>query len=53
VIIKDTSAFVGTLSIVDLLRKYIPDCTIIKISNKIELALGVDRLIFMKNSQIL
>jgi hypothetical protein len=35
VILKDTSAFVGSISIVDILKKYIPECTIIKISNKI------------------
>ena len=53
VIIKDTSAFVGSLSIVDLLKKYIPDCTIIKITNKAEAAFGVDRVIYMDNSVIL
>lgn len=53
VIIKDTTAFVGSLSIVDLLKKYIPECTIIKISNKIESAFGVDRIVYLENSVIL
>ena len=53
IIIKDTTAFVGSLSIVDLLKRYIPECTIIKISSKIESAFGVDRVVYMENSVIL
>ena len=53
VIIKDTSSFVGSISIVELLRKYIPDCTIIKINSSIDAALDVDRIISMQNSVIL
>ncbi len=53
VIIKDTTSFVGTLSIVEILRKYIPDCTIIEINNKIESALDSERIVSMENSVIL
>lgn len=45
VIIKDTTAFIGTLSIVDIVRKYIPESTIIKINGKPEAAFGVDRIV--------
>lgn len=53
VIIKDTTSFVGTVSIVDLIRKYIPDCTIIKINASIEASLDAERIIAMENSVIL
>ena len=49
VIIKDTPGFLGALSIVDLLKKYVPNCTIIKISNKIEAAFDVGRIIALEN----
>lgn len=53
VIIKDTPSFVGSISIVDLLRKHNPECTIIKIDNRIESAYGANRIIHMENSIIL
>lgn len=53
VIIKDTASFVGMLSIPEILRKYIPNCTIIKINNKIESAYGCDRVVFMENSVVI
>ena len=52
VIIKDTSAFLGTLSIYDVLKKYIPTCTVIKLSNKIENAFNVDRILSIENGAI-
>lgn len=53
VIIKDTAAFVGAISIVEILNKYIPDCTIIKLSNKIETAFDVDRIIALQDGILL
>ena len=53
IIIKDTSSFVGSISIVELLKKYIPDCTIIKINNNVDAALDAERVISMQNSAIL
>ena len=53
VIIKDTPAFVGAINIIDILKKYIPNCTIIKISNKIETAFDVDRIISLQNGVLL
>ena len=45
IIIKDTPSFIGSKSIVDIFRKYIPGCTIIKLSNKIEAGFDVDRIV--------
>lgn len=52
VIIKDTTAFIGHHSIVDILRKYIPDCTIIKINHRGEAAFGATRIVHIENSVI-
>lgn len=41
VIIMDTPPFVGRWSITELLRKYNPGCTIIKITNSLEVAYDV------------
>lgn len=52
IVIKDTTAFVGSTSIDIILRKYIPNCTIIKLSNKIEAAIDVDRIIALDNGVV-
>lgn len=52
VIIKDTPPFVGRWSIVDLLRKYSPKCTIIKITNSLEVAYDTDRILLLDKLRI-
>ena len=52
VIIKDTPPFVGRWSIVDLLRKYHPNCTIIKITNTLEVAYDADRILLLDKLRI-
>lgn len=47
VIIKDTSPFVGRFSIVELLKKHNPGCTIIKITNSLEVAYDTQRIILL------
>jgi energy-coupling factor transport system ATP-binding protein len=52
VIIKDTSPFVGRWSIVELLKKYNPGCTIIKITNSLEVAYDSNRIILLEKLRI-
>lgn len=52
VIIKDTPPFVGRWSIVDLLRKHNPKCTIIKITNTLEVAYDADRILLLDKFRI-
>lgn len=52
VIIKDTPPFVGRWSIVDLLRKHNPKCTIIKITNSLEVAYDADRVLLLDKLRI-
>ncbi len=47
VIIKDTPSFLGERSIVQIIENHIPNCTIIKISNKIEVCFDMDRIVYM------
>ena len=47
VVIKDTSPFIGTWSIKELLEKYNPKCTIIKITNNLEVAYDCHRIIYL------
>lgn len=47
VIIKDTPSFLGERSIVQIIENHIPNCTIIKISNKIEVSFDMDRVVYM------
>lgn len=50
IIIKDTTAFIGSLSIIEIIKKYIPESTIIRINGKPEAAFGVDRIVHFENS---
>jgi len=45
----DTHPFVDNWSIKDLLKKYTPSCTIIQITNSLEVALDVDRIILFED----
>jgi len=53
VILKDTTPFIDSLSIVDLLKKYNPGCTIIKITNTLEVAYDVSRIIYLEKLKLL
>lgn len=52
VIIFDTSPFVGKWSIVDLLKKYNPGCTIIKITNSLEVAYDMERVVLLEHMKV-
>jgi hypothetical protein len=52
VIIKDTVPFVDKWSIVDLLDKYNPGCTIIKITNTLEVAYDMKRIVYMEHLKV-
>lgn len=52
VIIKDTPSFLGERSIVQIIENHIPNCTIIKISNKIEVSFDMDRIVLMENLKV-
>lgn len=47
VVIKNTPSFLGERSIVQVIENHIPNCTIVKISNKIEVSFDMDRIVFM------
>lgn len=51
-IIKDTHPFIDTWSIVELIRKYNPLCTIIKITNTLEVAFDVNRIVLLEKLKI-
>lgn len=52
VIIKDTPPFVGRWSISELLRKYNSGCTIIKITNSLDVAYDVDRIVMLDHLRV-
>lgn len=52
VIIKDVASFLGSLSFIEDIFKKL-DCTIIKISNKVECSLDVQRIIYVKDHRIM
>jgi ABC-type multidrug transport system fused ATPase/permease subunit len=52
VIIKDIPSFIGSTSLIEELFKKM-NCTIIKISNKIESAVDVQRIIYVKDHRII
>lgn len=52
VIIMDTPPFVGRWSIKEILRKYNPGCTIIKITNSLEVAFDVERVVLLEHLNI-
>lgn len=52
VIIKDTPPFVGKWSIVELLKKYCPGCTIIKITNTLEVAYDMQRVVLLEHFKV-
>jgi ABC-type uncharacterized transport system fused permease/ATPase subunit len=47
VIIKDTPSFLGEHSIVQIIENHLPKCTIIKISDKIEVSFDMSIIVFM------
>lgn len=53
VIIMDTPPFVGRWSIKEILKKYNPGCTIIKITNSLEVAFDVERIVLMEHLHII
>jgi energy-coupling factor transporter ATP-binding protein EcfA2 len=53
VIVMDTPPFVGRWSINELLRKYNPGCTIIKITNSLEVAFDVERIVLLDHLQVI
>lgn len=52
VIIMDTPAFVGNWSIVQLLKKYNKGCTIIKITNSMNMAYDSDRVVLLEHMKV-
>ena len=52
VVIKDTSPFIGNWSIVELLQRYNPGCTIIKITNTLEVAYDCQRIIYLEKLRL-
>ena len=53
VFIKDVPPFIGKRSIVAMLEEKLPNCTIVKLSNKIESALDVDRILDVRENRII
>lgn len=53
IIIKDTPSFIGNKSIVEIFEKYIPDCTIIKLSNKIEDGFDCRRIVHIESHVVM
>ena len=52
VIIKDTPSFLGERSMVQIIENHIPNCTIIKISHKIEVSFDMDGIVLMENLKL-
>jgi ABC-type bacteriocin/lantibiotic exporter with double-glycine peptidase domain len=52
IVIKNTPSFLGERSIVKIIETHLSGCTIIKISNKIEVSFDMDRVVCMENLKI-
>ena len=52
VILKDTTPFIASWSIVELLKKYNPGCTIIKITNTLEVAYDSQRIVYLEKLRL-
>lgn len=53
IIIKDTSSLLGGLKLVEMLSKQLNNPTIIKISSHIQAAFDIERVVYMKQLQII
>ena len=49
VIVADTNPFIDKWSIKDLVQKYNPGCTLIKITNSFDVAFDADRVVLFEN----
>ena len=53
IFIKDIPSFIGSKSMVEIFQNEIENCTIIKLSNKVEAAFDVQRIIHIENHIVL